>query len=81
MNEPKDLSPERAEEVAAHIAEEWHKDWGQVCRLVSEKTGLPLKDAFQFMLLREFAMVRGYFEQHVSIVESNSIFPQRANEG
>lgn len=51
------LTPERAEEVATAIAEQWHKDWGAVLELVIVKTGLSRSDAFQFMLIRQMALI------------------------
>lgn len=52
------LTPERAEEVATNISEQWRRDWGAILDLVMAKTGLSRSDAFQFMVLRELAQVR-----------------------
>lgn len=52
------LTPERAEEVAGKITEQWQRDWGAVMEKVIEKTGLSRSEAFQFMLLRETAAMR-----------------------
>src|SRR6267378_6016558 len=52
------LTPERAEEVASVIAEQWRRDWGAILDLVVAKTGISRSDAFQFMVLRELAQVR-----------------------
>lgn len=52
------LTPERAEEVANKIAEQWHRDWGLVLDLVVQKTFLSRSEAFQFMFLREMAAMR-----------------------
>lgn len=58
-----ELTPERAEEVASNIAEQWQRDWGAVLELVVAKTGLSRSDAFQFMMLRQMAMLGLAFEK------------------
>jgi len=59
------LTPERAEEVAAAIAEQWQRDWGLVLERVIVKTGLSRSDAYQFMLLREVAMLHTSLERGI----------------
>lgn len=57
------LTPERAEEVASNIAEQWRRDWGLVLDLVVTKTGLSRSDAFQYMMLRQMAQLCTSFER------------------
>lgn len=60
------LTPERAEEVASKIAEQWQRDWGLVMALVMEKTGLSRVEAIQFMTLRELAGIRSGVERGIA---------------
>lgn len=59
------LTPERAEEVASIMAEQWSRDWGAILDLVVTKTGLSRSDAFQYIALRELSIVRSLLERGI----------------